>query len=72
MATVLLYVGIALTVAGWLALSWFAVKQISARKEYERLPQKWDEIKQTLMHKRNLCRYLIMSGLLVLIISLLL
>ncbi len=70
MVTILLYIGIALIVIGWLTLSWFAVKQIRAQKEYERLPQKWEEIKQSLIHKRWICRGLIIFGLILLIISL--
>lgn len=45
MATILLYIGIALIVVGWLTLSWFAAKQMNAQKEYEKLPQKWEEVK---------------------------
>ncbi len=72
MATILLYIGIALIVIGWLTLSWFAAKQMNAQKEYERLPQKWEEVKQNLIHKRWICRSLIILGLIVIIISLLL
>ena len=72
MATILLYIGIALIVIGWLTLSWFAAKQMNAQKEYERLPQKWEEVKQSLIHKRWICRSLIILGLIVIIISLLL
>ncbi len=70
MATILLYIGIVLTVIGWLLLSWFAVKQMNLQKEYERFPQKWEEVKQNLIHKRWLCRSLIIFGLIVIIISL--
>lgn len=72
MATILLYIGIALIVVGWLTLSWFAAKQMNAQKEYDRLPQKWEEVKQKLIHKRWICRSLIILGLIVIIISLLL
>lgn len=72
MATVSLYIGIVLIVIGWLTLSWFAAKQINAQKEYERLPQKWEEVKQNLIHKRWICRSLIILGMIVLIIPLLL
>ena len=70
MATILLYIGIVLTVIGWLLLSWFAVKQMNLQKEYERFPQKWEEVKQNLIHNRWLCRSLIIFGLIVIIISL--
>ncbi len=72
MTTILLYLGIALIILGWLTLSWFAVKQINAQKEYERFPQKWEEVKQALIYKRWICRSLIVLGIVVLIISLML
>ncbi len=72
MAKDLLYIGIALIVIGWLALSWFAFKQIRLQKEYARMQQKWAEIKPGLVHKRALCRWLILAGMAILIISLVL
>lgn len=71
MAEILLYIGIGLTVVGWFALSWFALKQIGAQKKYDRMPQKWAEIKQGLVHKRQLCRWVIIGGLVVVALSLL-
>ncbi len=70
MSTILLYFGIALIIIGWLTMSWFAAKQITAQKEYERLPQKWEEVKQSLIHKRWIGRGLIILGLMVIIVSL--
>lgn len=70
MATILLYIGIALIVIGWLTLSWFAAKQVNAQKEYGRLPQKWEEIKRSLLHKRLICRGVVILGLIAIIISL--
>lgn len=70
MATILIFIGIALIIIGWLTLSFFATKQIKAQKEYERLPQKWEEIKQAFIYKRWICRGLIILGMIVLIISL--
>lgn len=70
MASILLYIGIALIIIGWLALAWFAAKQINAQKECERIPQKWNEIKQSLIHKRWICRCIIILGLVVIVISL--
>jgi len=72
MTIVLLYIGIALIVGGWLTLAWFAAKQITAQKEYERLPQKWEEVRQNLIHKRQICRVAIIVGLLAIGIFLLL
>ena len=72
MATILLYIGIALIVIGWLTLSWYAAKQLNSQKEYERLPKKWEEIKKNLIHKRWICRSLIILGLIIIIISMVL
>ncbi len=69
---IVLFIGIALIVIGWLSLSWFATKQLSAQKKYERLPQKWEEVKRDLTHKRLVCRGIIIFGLIVIIISLML
>ncbi|MCI9607561.1 MAG: hypothetical protein HFJ94_05250 [Muribaculaceae bacterium] len=70
MATILLYIGIVLIVIGWLSLSWFAAKQVNAQKEYGKLPQKWEEIKRNLLHKRLICRGVVILGLIAIIISL--
>ncbi len=71
MSMILLYIGVALNIIGWLSLSYFAVKQIYAQKEYERLPQKWAEVKSGLLQKRWICRGLILLGIIILCISLL-
>ncbi|MCM1291708.1 MAG: hypothetical protein NC207_07245 [Bacteroides sp.] len=71
MANILLYIGIALIIIGWVTLSWFAAKQLRAQKEYERLPQKWNEVKQSLIHKRFIGRTIIILGLILILISLL-
>ncbi|MCM1076656.1 MAG: hypothetical protein NC411_04765 [Bacteroides sp.] len=71
METFLLYFGIGLTVIGWLALSWFAAKQMKAQKEYERIPLKWEEVKRGLVRKRWICRVVILIGIIVILISLL-
>lgn len=72
MASILIYIGIALIIIGWLSLSFFAAKQIKAQREYERLPQKREEVKQAFIYKRWLWRGIIILGLIVLIVSLLL
>ncbi len=71
MAIILLYIGIALIVGGWLKLSFFAIKQINAQKEYDRLPQKWAEIKHGFIIKRWICRVLIILGMVAVVISML-
>lgn len=71
MSSVLLYIGIGLIVIGWLALACFAAKQLSARRQYERLPQKWEEVKHGLIRKRMISRGMVIAGLICIIISLL-
>lgn len=71
MATTLLYLGIAVIVMGWLSLSFFAGKQLSAQKHYERQPQKLGEIKQSTVCLRWISRGIILIGLMLIIISIL-
>ncbi len=70
MATILLYIGIALIVAGWLSLSWLAARRIQTQKELERLPQRREELKRSYANKRWACRAIILLGMVVLILSL--
>lgn len=70
METTVLFIGIGIIIIGWLSLSYFAFKQIRAQKEYERLPQKWAEIKHSFVIKRWICRGIIIFGLVVGVISL--
>lgn len=72
MATALLYIGIGLILAGWLSLAWFAAQQMRAQKEHGRLSQRSDELKASLVHKRWTCRAVILTGMVVIIISLIL
>lgn len=69
MASFLLYIGIILIVVGWFTLSWFAAKQLKAQNQYGKLPQKWAEVKHGFVIRRWICRGIIISGLIVIIIS---
>lgn len=70
MTTLLIYAGIALVVTGSVALLLFSAKQKTAQMEQERMPHRWSEVKQGLVHKRILSRGIIVLGIIVLIISL--
>lgn len=72
MNTILLCTGITLIIIGWLTLSWFAIKQINAQKEYEKFPQKREEIKSQLNRARWISRTIILIGMCVLAFTLLL
>ena len=66
MATILLWIGIALTVIGWLALAWQASKRIVHKDDLERFPQK----RHAMMLHRTYCLLTILVGVLILVISL--
>ncbi|MDE6396050.1 MAG: hypothetical protein K2K84_02125 [Muribaculaceae bacterium] len=66
MATVLLWIGIALTVIGWLALARQAAKRMAAKDELAKFPQK----RQVMMLRRSYCLLTILVGILILVISL--
>ncbi len=72
MTTILLWVGIAIIVIGWLVLTTYAIRQLKAQKQYARMPQKWDEVKHDLMKKRMYGRLIIGAGIIVLLLTLLL
>ena len=66
MATVLLWIGIALTVIGWLALARQAAKRMAAKDELAKFPQK----RQVMILRRTYCLLTILVGILILVISL--
>lgn len=68
--TYLIYIGIAITLIGWLMLAWFAAKQIKTEKEYALAPQKWEAAKQSYIKKRSLSRVIIILGIILLLVSL--
>ncbi len=67
MAEVLMWIGIAVLVIGWIALCWQAAKRLTAKDELEKFPEK----KQTMQMHRNYCWLPMMAGIIILIISLL-
>lgn len=58
MAQILLWTGIGVTVAGWLALAWQATRRMTAHEEMQRFP----EFKARLRLRRRLCLLAILAG----------
>lgn len=67
---ILLYAGIGLIAAGLVLNLVFSAKQIAAHKEYERMPQRWEQVKLGYLHKRILCRLGMILGIVLLVIYL--
>ena len=65
MANVLMWIGIALTVVGWLALAWQASRRLAVKDELEKFPQK----KKTMQLRRNYCWLTIGAGVILLLIA---
>lgn len=63
MEQIMLWIGVGLIIFGWLALAYFSMKQLHAQKEYGNLTQAWAEIKAKYVHKRWICRAIILLGL---------
>ena len=66
MASFLLWIGIAVTVIGWLALSWQASKRLAVNDELDKLPRK----KAALQLRRNYCRMTVIAGIVIIMIAL--
>ena len=66
MASILLWIGIVVIVAGWLGLAWQASKIMAARKEVDKFPDR----RKTMMMHRNYWRLTILAGILILIVAL--
>ncbi|GEM_PF-3544629 len=64
-ANILLWVGIALIVIGWVELARQSAKVITHRKENERFPEK----QKGMLYKRNICRLTMIGGIVMIIIS---
>lgn len=60
-----MWVGIALTVIGWLALAWQASTRLAAKNELDKIPQK----KHSMQLNRNYCWATIMTGVVLLLIA---
>ena len=67
MANVLLWVGIALIVIGWLALGWQASKRLAVKDELDKFPQR----KNIMRLHRNYCWLTIGAGVTVVILAML-
>ncbi|MBD5213645.1 MAG: hypothetical protein HDS75_02315 [Bacteroidales bacterium] len=66
MASILLWIGIAVTVIGWLALFWQASKRLAVNDELDKLPRK----KAALQLRRNYCLMTILAGMVIIMIAL--
>lgn len=66
MASVLMWIGIALTVIGWLALGWQASRRLMMKDELEKFPQK----KRTMRLYRSYCMFTIGIGFILIIVAL--
>ena len=67
MANVLLWVGIALIVIGWLALGWQASKRLAVKDELDKFPQR----KNVMRLHRNYCWLIIGAGMAVVLLAML-
>ena len=67
MANIIMWIGIAVIVIGWLALAWQASKRMAVKDELDRFPQK----KKTMMLYRNYCWLTIGVGVILLVIAIL-
>ena len=65
MASILLWIGIALTVIGWIALAWQAAKRMEIKDELERFPNK----KNVMQLRRNYCWLTMIAGVVLILIA---
>ncbi|MCM1450835.1 MAG: hypothetical protein NC102_01055 [Clostridium sp.] len=70
MASLLLYLGIGLIIIGLIATLYFAFKQMSLEKEYERMPWKQQDMRTTYVRRRFYSRVIMIAGIILLIIFL--
>lgn len=66
MTIVLMWIGIAVTLIGWLALAWQASKRLDAKDELEKFPEK----RRTMQLRRNYCLLTIGIGIFLLLMAL--
>ena len=65
MASILLWIGIALTVIGWLALACQAAKRMARKDDLEKFPDR----RRVMLLRRNYCRLTIIAGILLIMIA---
>lgn len=63
---VLMWIGIAFIVIGFLALSWQASKRLAIKDELDRFPER----KHIMQRRRNYCLLTILAGMILLVIAL--
>ena len=66
MANILMWIGIAVIVIGWLALAWQASRRLAAKEDMGKYPQK----RKTMQLHRNYCLLTIAAGMVILISAL--
>lgn len=66
MANILLWIGIALTAIGWIALAWQAAKGMALKDELDRFPDR----KNVMQLRRNHCWLTMIAGIVVILIAL--
>ena len=62
---ILMWIGIGVTVIGWLALAWQASKRMAAKDELAKFPER----EKTMQQHRNYCRLTIFAGIVILLIA---
>lgn len=65
MTTILLWIGISLTVIGWIALAWQAAKRMAIKDELERFPER----NNVMQLRRNYCFLTIIAGVVLILIA---
>lgn len=65
MANILLWIGITLTVIGWIVFAWQAAKRMQVKDELE----KFSERKNVIQLRRNYCWLTIFAGVVLILIA---
>lgn len=65
MASILLWIGVALIVIGWIALAWQAAKRMAIKDELEKFPDK----KNVMQLRRNYCWLTMIAGVVLILIA---
>ncbi len=60
-----MWIGIAVTVIGWLALAWQASKRLAVKDKIEKFPQ----MKKTMQLHRNYCFLTIIAGIIIILVA---
>lgn len=69
MDDILIYTGLGITIIGWLIFVYVGGKFMSALKDSENQPIRLTELRRNYRIKKNICRLLMMAGIIVTIIG---